>query len=171
MKISVVVPVFNAEPWIEETLNSVRQQGDEIEVIVVDDGSRDHSVEIAREFLDRNDMPGEVLTSDAKIAELLMLATSAGNTQQRNGSNSSMQMISLLRENSSPVRGRANLLPDDVAVLYSPWQRIGLFKTDGVPLDRSFAQMSTRTRYREFCGSDFRVCRTHVDSTPSIGSV
>lgn len=42
--VSVVIPMRNAEPWIEATLRSVLSQRDvELEVIVVDDGSTDRS--------------------------------------------------------------------------------------------------------------------------------
>ena len=45
-KISVLIPCYNAERFIGETLESVfRQTWPEIEVIVVDDGSQDRSVE------------------------------------------------------------------------------------------------------------------------------
>lgn len=48
--ISVVVPCFNAERWIGATLESVRAQGwSNIEVLVVDDGSSDHSAELIRD--------------------------------------------------------------------------------------------------------------------------
>jgi len=47
--VSVVTPCYNAAPWIAETLRSVLDQTwPAIEVIVVDDGSRDGSAEIAR---------------------------------------------------------------------------------------------------------------------------
>ncbi|MDN3920470.1 glycosyltransferase family 2 protein [Roseateles violae] len=51
-RVSVVIPCFNAEPYIAATLRSVLgQTGAELEVIVVDDGSTDDSVaRIEREF-------------------------------------------------------------------------------------------------------------------------
>lgn len=50
--VSVIIPCYNAAPWIRETLRSVFSQNDvELQVIVVDDGSTDASAEIvAREF-------------------------------------------------------------------------------------------------------------------------
>jgi glycosyltransferase involved in cell wall biosynthesis len=51
-KISVVIPCYNAQSWIGETLNSVVVQGyGNIEIIVVDDGSTDDTSLITeREF-------------------------------------------------------------------------------------------------------------------------
>jgi glycosyltransferase involved in cell wall biosynthesis len=47
--VSVIIPCFNAARWIEETLRSVLNQSwKEMEVLVIDDGSKDASVAIAR---------------------------------------------------------------------------------------------------------------------------
>lgn len=46
--ISVVIPAYNAEKYIEETLDSVRAQTfSDYEILVVDDGSTDRTVQIA----------------------------------------------------------------------------------------------------------------------------
>ena len=46
--ISVIVPMYNAEKYIEKCLESVMAQSfDDYEVIVVDDGSKDLSPKIA----------------------------------------------------------------------------------------------------------------------------
>src|SRR5436190_2317652 len=47
--ISVIMPMRNAEAFVETALRSVLAQADvELEVIVVDDGSSDHSADIVR---------------------------------------------------------------------------------------------------------------------------
>lgn len=52
IKISVVIPVYNAQKHLSDTLESVcRQTLKEIEIICVDDGSTDNSREIISEFM------------------------------------------------------------------------------------------------------------------------
>lgn len=49
MKISVIIPVYNVEPWIRGSIESVLSQtGVDLECIVVDDASQDKSMEIVR---------------------------------------------------------------------------------------------------------------------------
>ena len=52
-KAAVVVPVCNVEPWIVQCIESIRAQDfDDLECIVVDDGSTDRSFELAKEAAD-----------------------------------------------------------------------------------------------------------------------
>ena len=49
--VSILIPAFNAEKWIAETLESaIGQTWERKEIIVVDDGSRDQTLAIARQF-------------------------------------------------------------------------------------------------------------------------
>ncbi len=51
MKISVIVAAYNAEKYVEETLESLLHQSmDEYEVIVVNDGSSDGTLDILRKY-------------------------------------------------------------------------------------------------------------------------
>ena len=51
MKFSVVIPLYNKEHYIEATIRSVLDQTcQDFEVLVVDDGSRDNSLALARQF-------------------------------------------------------------------------------------------------------------------------
>lgn len=55
IKVSVIVPVYNAERYLRICLDSiVAQTLTDIEIICVDDGSTDHSLEILQEYM-RND--------------------------------------------------------------------------------------------------------------------
>ena len=60
--ITVVIPVYNAEEYLGETLASVEAQTlgmDRIQVVLVDDGSTDGSAGICRAFADKH--PGHVV--------------------------------------------------------------------------------------------------------------
>ena len=48
--ISVIMPVKNGEKYIREALDSLRRQPFDLEIIVVDDGSDDHTAAIAAEY-------------------------------------------------------------------------------------------------------------------------
>lgn len=53
LEISIIVPVYNVEPYIEKCLDSILNQEDpglDYEVIVVDDGSQDRSLETVERF-------------------------------------------------------------------------------------------------------------------------
>lgn len=55
VKVSVVIPVYNSELWVERSLNSVLNQGYEnIEVVVVDDGSTDRTKDVINEVRHRD---------------------------------------------------------------------------------------------------------------------
>ncbi len=49
--VSILIPAYNAAPWIGETIQSaLRQDWPRTEIIVVDDGSRDKTLAVARSF-------------------------------------------------------------------------------------------------------------------------
>ena len=51
VRVSVIVPAYNASDFIGEALDSIIAQTlDEIEIIVVDDGSTDHTAEIVKSY-------------------------------------------------------------------------------------------------------------------------
>ena len=52
IKVSVIIPVYNCEEYLEECLKSVAQQTlKDIQVILIDDGSSDSSAEICKRFV------------------------------------------------------------------------------------------------------------------------
>ncbi|MCR1863815.1 hypothetical protein CBF86_05955 [Limosilactobacillus reuteri] len=52
MKVSIIVPIYNVETYLENALASIQQQSyRNLKVIMVNDGSTDHSIEIAQRFL------------------------------------------------------------------------------------------------------------------------
>lgn len=57
MEISVVVPVYQVEKYIKDTIESLCQQTfKDFEVILVDDGSKDNSIKIAENILLKNNI-------------------------------------------------------------------------------------------------------------------
>jgi glycosyltransferase involved in cell wall biosynthesis len=49
--VSILIPAYNAETWIADTLESaIAQTWPRKEIIVIDDGSRDHTADVARRF-------------------------------------------------------------------------------------------------------------------------
>ncbi len=49
--VSIVIPVYNSERFLEECLNSILEQTyQNIEIIAIDDGSNDSSLDILNKF-------------------------------------------------------------------------------------------------------------------------
>ena len=52
-KVSVIVPVYNVEKYIEKCLESIKAQSfDDFECLIINDGTKDNSVEIAKKTVD-----------------------------------------------------------------------------------------------------------------------
>ena len=52
MKVSIIIPVYNAAPYIKKCLQSVVDQTyNDFECILVDDCGLDNSIELAQEFI------------------------------------------------------------------------------------------------------------------------
>ena len=55
VKVSVIIPVYQAEQYLEQTLQSIlRQTFDDFEVVIVDDGSKDASAYIYKTYSNRD---------------------------------------------------------------------------------------------------------------------
>lgn len=71
-KISIVIPIYNAEKYLSQCLNSVLAQNYEnIEILCVDDGSTDYSSEIVNSFI----------KYDSRIVYIKKNHTNAGETR------------------------------------------------------------------------------------------
>lgn len=54
MKISIIIPVYNTDKYLEECLNSVLNQDySDFEVLVIDDGSTDKSLSIIERYTNK----------------------------------------------------------------------------------------------------------------------
>ena len=55
MKVSVIIPVYNSEQYLRRCLDSVLNQSvQDYEIILIDDGSTDGSLDICNEYAERN---------------------------------------------------------------------------------------------------------------------
>ena len=64
-KISIIVPVYNAEKTLEKCIKSlVNQTYKNIEIILVNDGSTDHSFHIIKKYKDQ--YPDKIVVIDQK---------------------------------------------------------------------------------------------------------
>jgi len=72
-EVSVVIPAFNAEKFLEKTLASVATQTfRKYELIVVDDGSKDKTASVADEFIKKHNIQGRcIVQKNKKIAGAL----------------------------------------------------------------------------------------------------
>lgn len=55
MRVSVIIPVFNAEPYIEQAVQSALAQPETGEIILVEDGSRDGSLAVCQRLTQQSD--------------------------------------------------------------------------------------------------------------------
>ena len=63
MKLSIIVPVYNVEKYVEKCLNSLCNLETENEIIIVNDGSTDSSLKIVEEFKKNHDNENIVIIS------------------------------------------------------------------------------------------------------------
>lgn len=55
-KVSVIIPVYNVEDYLRETIDSIIDQTmKDYEVIFIDDGSTDNSINIIKEYINKNE--------------------------------------------------------------------------------------------------------------------
>ena len=65
IKISIILPVFNEEDYIKSTLDSIINQNfDGYEVIVIDDGSTDSTLEIVKKTLEDSSISNQIIHQD-----------------------------------------------------------------------------------------------------------
>jgi glycosyltransferase involved in cell wall biosynthesis len=145
--ISVIVPAYNAEPWIAETLRSVVDQTIDpgsYEIIVVDNGSRDHTLDVAAAALRRS--PARVTLS----SELQRGPAHARNHGLRLACGSWIQFLDAddLLHHDKLVRqlAFARSCSADVGLIYSAWQSLDKRSetgwTKGPPLVPEFDERS-----------------------------
>lgn len=61
--LSVIIPVYNVESYIEETLLSVlAQMTDEVELLIIDDGSTDKTAEVANKIIQKSQQRARLIS-------------------------------------------------------------------------------------------------------------
>jgi len=78
--VSVIVPAYNAEAFIAQTLDSIISQTyQNIEILVVDDGSQDRTPEIVESFAQRDQRITLLRQANAGVAAARNLAIEKSN--------------------------------------------------------------------------------------------
>ena len=55
MKLSIVIPIYNAERYIEECLVSILpEMNNDMELLLIDDGSKDSSYQLIQKYKQKN---------------------------------------------------------------------------------------------------------------------
>jgi glycosyltransferase involved in cell wall biosynthesis len=119
--VSVIIPTFNSEQFIANAISSViAQKYPAIEIIVIDDGSTDNTLAVARQKLQR----------DIKSFQILELGTNKGPSAARNAglrvANGSWVQFLDSDDLLMPHKIERQMIvcataPPDVAAVYSPW--------------------------------------------------
>jgi glycosyltransferase involved in cell wall biosynthesis/GT2 family glycosyltransferase len=110
--VSVVIPVKDAGPLLERVLAAVRAQGD-LELLVIDSGSSDHSPEIAR-------------AADAELIEVAPEEFGHGRTRNLGAERASGELIAFLTQDAVPTEGwlaalrEAFTLTEQVGAAFGP---------------------------------------------------
>lgn len=68
LEASIIIPVYNKEKYLKETLLSVdKQQDDHLEVIIIDDHSTDHSMDIITDFAKSTKKKVKIIKNDQNM--------------------------------------------------------------------------------------------------------
>ncbi|MEA2444192.1 MAG: hypothetical protein QOJ12_1484 [Thermoleophilales bacterium] len=90
--VSVVIPVKDGERYLEELLAALDAQGEPLEVLVIDSGSRDRSVEIAR-------------AAGVEVLEIEPGSFGHGRTRNLGAERTSGELIAFLTQDATPAPG------------------------------------------------------------------
>lgn len=63
--VSIITPVYNVERFISKNINSIINQSDKnFELLLIDDGSKDNSINIAKELLKNSDVDYKIIVQE-----------------------------------------------------------------------------------------------------------
>jgi glycosyltransferase involved in cell wall biosynthesis len=115
--VSILIPAYNAEPWIADTIRSaLAQSWPRKEIIIVDDGSRDQTLEIARQFASRDVCVVTQENQGASAARNEALQLSQGDYIQWLDADDLLSLDKIAKQMQLALAGPSNRL-----LLSSPW--------------------------------------------------
>ncbi len=124
--VTIIVPIYNAERWIEATLRSILSQTfppQSTELILVDDASKDSSIEIAERILREHGYPSRFIKKRSNAG-----AGAARNAGLREAKGDWVQFLDaddILAPDKIRIQVEfAQTMPSDVAVIYSRWRHL-----------------------------------------------
>ena len=122
--VSVIIPLFNAEEYILETLNSVLNQTYRpIELIIVDDGSIDESKTIVEKFINENSSDSFIVTLNLNIKKGAPSARNYGLSISKGNYIQFLDADDLLNENKV-LKQVQQIKEESVDIVYSKAQHI-----------------------------------------------
>jgi glycosyltransferase involved in cell wall biosynthesis len=124
--VTVVVPAFNAERWIAESLSSVIAQSypkPSLEIVVVDDASTDRTIDVAADILDRSGIAHRIIRHASPSGP--SAARNAGWRVSRGQWVQFLDADDQLAPSKIELQARAAVAASsDIAALHSPWARL-----------------------------------------------
>ena len=148
-KISIIVPVYNVEQYLEKSLNSfVHQTFEDIEIIVVDDGSPDNSHLIYNKFAEKDSRIKIIKKENAGVSEARNtgLAAATGEFIMFADSDDWMELNCCEAMFNEQKRTGADLvLADVIVVTNGVAKRIHIFGKPFVTEDKDFIKQYQKT--------------------------
>ncbi|HYM74935.1 MAG TPA: oligosaccharide flippase family protein [Candidatus Dormibacteraeota bacterium] len=115
--VSILIPAYNAEKWIAQTIRSaIAQRWEPKEVIVVDDGSTDRTLEVARQFESKSILVITQPNQGASAARNKALSASRGDYIQWLDADDLLAPDKISRQMAAVGQGIGEL-----TLLSSPW--------------------------------------------------
>jgi hypothetical protein len=130
MLVSAIIPTFNSREYVRCAIESVLGQTyPNIEIVIVDDGSTDETVEMVKNFLKRSDKNWQVLSLGKNRGP--SVARNAGYLAARGTWLQFLDSDDMLMPNKIECEvAVAAKVANDVAVVHSPWN-MGFFRESG----------------------------------------
>lgn len=162
-RVTVIVPAYNAEAYLDDCLRSIRDQSfTDFVCNVYDDGSQDQTLAIARRFSDEDErfraIPGKNLGTPRRVAAAYREVTSEFFCQVDADDMLTPDALGLTTKVLSGC-------PEHVGVVYSDYQRItedGVVETEDPAFDGRCRTVFSLQRMQQkgFCAFQFRLVRT-----------